>query len=93
MDYLITLGTPPANFETIGHCSYPELCVVKKDEGYSGTGYEEGQYSFVLNNRAVLRHKTKLLTFVFSMDYNDKLNDPIVRGLVVNGSRIRTYVM
>ena len=42
------------------------LCVVKKkekgegegEEGYSGTGYEDGQYSFVLYNRAVLRQET-----------------------------------
>ena len=45
-------------------CSYPKLCVVKKkkkekeEEDNSGTGYEDGQYPFVLYNRAVLRHKT-----------------------------------
>ena len=41
-------------------CSYPVLCMVKKkeEENYSGTGYEDGQYSFVFYNHAVLRHKT-----------------------------------
>ena len=55
IDYLITVGTLPANSEAIGKisilqmCSYPELCVVKKEEeDYSGTGYEDGQYPFVL---------------------------------------------
>ena len=31
--------------------------VMKEEEDNSGTGYEEGQYPFLLNNRAVLRHK------------------------------------
>ena len=30
----------------------------QEGEGYSGTGYEDGQYSFVLYNRAVLRQET-----------------------------------
>ena len=29
----------------------------KEEEDNSGTGYEDGQYCFVLYNRAVLRHK------------------------------------
>ena len=47
--------------------TYPKLCVVKKKETYSGTGYEDGQYPFVLYNCMVLRHETKmkLLIFVF----------------------------
>ena len=56
-------------------------------ETFSTTGYEDGQYLFVLYNRAVLRHetKTKLLIFVFLFDYNNKLNDSIVGSL---GSRV-----
>ena len=56
----------------------------------SGTGYEDGQYPFVLYNCAVLRleTKTKLLPFVFQFDYSNKLNDPIVGSLVRNGYRI-----
>ena len=56
----------------------------------SGTGYEDGLYSFVLYNRAVLRHKTydEITPFVFSFHYNNKLNDPIVRSLVTNGTRV-----
>ena len=30
----------------------------KEKEDNSGTGYEDGQYPFVLYNRAVLRHET-----------------------------------
>ena len=56
----------------------------------SGTGYEDGQYSFVLYNCAVLRHQTydEITPFVFSFHYNNKLNDPIVRSLVINGTRV-----
>ena len=41
----------------------------------SRTGYEKGQFP----NRVVLRRdtKTKLLIFVFSFDYNNKLNESI----------------
>ena len=37
------------------------------------TGYEDGQYPFVLYNRVVLQHKTttKLLIFVFSFYVTD----------------------
>ena len=53
--------------------------MIKKEEGY-----EDGQYPFVLYNRAVLPDKTttKLLIFVFSFDLNNKLKDPIVESLV-----------
>ena len=54
--------------------------MVKEEEDNSGTGYEDGQYAFILYNQVVLTHKTatKLLIFVFSFDSN-KLNDSIVR--------------
>ena len=44
--------------------------MVKKEEDNSRTGYEDGQYPFVLYNGAVLPHKTttKLLIFVFLLD-------------------------
>ena len=43
----------------------------------------------VLYNRAVLPHKTtKLLTFVFSFDLNNKLNDPIVGNIVRSEPRV-----
>ena len=64
-------GKFPANSKAVDEtfivskCSYPELCVVKKKETYSGTGYEDGQYPFVLYNRAVLRHKTKTKLLIF----------------------------
>ena len=48
------------------------------------TRYKDGQYPFVLYKRAILRHKTKLLIFVLSFDFNNKLHDPIVRCLVRN---------
>ena len=32
--------------------------MVKKWEDKSGTGYEDGQYPFILYNSAVLRHET-----------------------------------
>ena len=76
MDYLITEGTLLANSEAIGEisilkmCSYPELCVVKKEkveEDNSGTGYEDGQCPFVLHNHAVLRHKTNDKTTHFRL--------------------------
>ena len=60
--------------------------VMRGEEGdNSGNGYEDGQYPFVLYNRAVLPHKTttKLLIFVFSFDLNSKLNNPIAESLVI----------
>ena len=53
-------------------------------EDYSGTGYKDGQYPFDLHNRVVLRHKTydEITYFIFSFDYNNWLNDLIVRSLV-----------
>ena len=58
----------------------------EKEEDNSGTGYKDGQYPFVLYNRAVLPDRTtrKLLIFVFSFDLNNKLKDPIVESLVRN---------
>ena len=58
----------------------------EKEEDNSGTGYKDGQYPFVLYNRAVLpdRTTTKLLIFVFSFDLNNKLKDLIVESLVRN---------
>ena len=55
----------------------------EKEEDNSGTGYKDGQYPFVLYNRAVLPDRTtmKLLIFVFSFDLNNKLKDPIVESL------------
>ena len=32
--------------------------VKKEEEDNSGTGYEDGQYPFILYNRTALRHKT-----------------------------------
>ena len=62
--------------------------VKKEEEDNPGTGYEDGQYPFVLYNRAVLPHKImmKQLIFVFLFDLNNKLNDPI------NGSLVRSCV-
>ena len=49
----------PANSE--GEILFKNVFVVKKERGEeednSGTGYEDGQYPFVLHNRAVLRHE------------------------------------
>ena len=45
----------------------------------SGNGYEDGQYPFVLYNRAVLPHKTTTKLF----DLNSKLNNPIAESLVI----------
>ena len=54
--------------------------MVKEEEDNSGSGYEDGQYPFVLYNHAALTHKTtmQLLIFVFLFDLNNKLNDLIV---------------
>ena len=57
----------------------------KEKEDNSGTGYEDGQYPFVLYNCAVLRHKTH---FRLLVDYNNGLNDPIVRSLVIKTGRV-----
>ena len=39
----------------------------KEEENNSGTGYEDGQYPFVLLNRAVLRHKANDETTQFRL--------------------------
>ena len=59
-----------SNSEAIGEISHSLnvfLCVVKEEEDYSGTGYEEGQYSttarFWFCDK---KQTTKLLTFVSS---------------------------
>ena len=48
------------------------------------------EYPIALYNRAVLPHKTttKLLIFVFSFDFSNKLNDPIVERLFRSKSRV-----
>ena len=59
--------------------------------GNSGTGYEDGQYPFVLYNCAVVTHKTtKLLILVFPFDLN-KLNDPIFGDLYLVRSKSRVF--
>ena len=62
----------------------------KKEKENSETGCKDGQYPFVLYNRAVLPHKTttKLLIFVFSFDLSNKENDSIVGSLVRSKSRV-----
>ena len=41
-----------------------------KEEDNSGTGYEDGQYPFVVWF-CDIKQMTKLLTFVFSFDHNN----------------------
>ena len=62
----------------------------RKRRSCSGTGYKDGQYPFVLYNRAVLWHKTKtkLLIFDFYIDCYNKPNDLIVRSIARDWSRI-----
>ena len=68
--------------------------VKKKEEDYSGTGYEDGQYPLFLYNRAVLRHEANgeithfRLLFHSNNWLNNLLNDPIIRNIVINGSRV-----
>ena len=63
--------------------------MVKKEDNF-GTGNEETGSTLLFSTRAhfaTSNKLTKLHILIFSFNYNNQLNDPIVRNNAINGSR------